>query len=220
MTERRHGYTQMCCHCRMMDKMPAEREASKRNREREVARRRHRYPWRKHKGYETRRTRRDNGRHGLTHKSHERARRRKSIRSDGHERPERYQVMETQGSVKRSLSAGPQACCYRMAAIKLKTILSVISVNQSGGVYTAGSLYTNTPSQRLSAYPRRDLHTPCTAPGCSTGHLLKAARGNTMFLVGTPPKKTHPKKHNGIKKEQKRRRSRRICNTVQDCCSS
>lgn len=203
MTERRHGYTEMCCHCRMTDKMPGEREASKRNREREVARRRHRDPWRKHKGYETWRTRRDSGRHGPTHKSHERARWRKSIRSDGHERPERYQVMETQGSVKRSLGAGPQACCYRMAAIRLKTILSVISVNQSSGVYTASSLYTNTPSQRLSAYPRRDLHTPCTAPGCSTGHLLKTARGNTMFLVGTPPKKHIQKTISELKKNKR-----------------
>lgn len=203
MTERRHGYTQMRCHCRMMDQMPAEREASKRNRERKVARRRHRDPWRKHKGYETRRTRRDSGCHGLTHKSHERARRRKSIRSDGHKRPERHQVMETQGSVKRRLSAGPQACCCRMAAIRLKTILSVISVNQSGGVHTASSLYTNTPSQRLSAYPRRDLHTPCTAPGCSTGHLLKTARGNTMFLVGTKKHTSPPKNVSELKKNKR-----------------
>lgn len=35
----------------------------------------------------------------------------------------------------------------------------------------------------LSPYLRRDLHTPCTAPGCSMGHLLQTGRRNTLLSV-------------------------------------
>lgn len=59
------------------------------------------------------------------------------------------------------------------------TPLSVITLNQ--GLWAVGNIHwivcthmcTHTG---LSPYPRQDRHTPCTAPGCRTGHLLRTTR--------------------------------------------
>lgn len=56
------------------------------------------------------------------------------------------------------------------------TLLSVISLDQE--LWTVGYIYNISlhTSCCLSSYPRQDLHTPCTAPGCSMGHLLRTGR--------------------------------------------
>lgn len=49
-------------------------------------------------------------------------------------------------------------------------------------IYTKG-VNTHKQCAGLSPYLRQDLHTPCTAPGCSMGHLLGTGRRKPMSSV-------------------------------------
>ncbi len=108
--------------------------------------------------------------------------------SDRHERPERYQLMERQGSVKRR--AGLRFTIWEWLPSGWRNTIICYQLGSgalNSGIYTSNSVHTHTHTQHagLSPHPRQDLHTPCTAPGCSMGHLLRTGRGNTMFSVWT-----------------------------------
>lgn len=85
-----------------------------------------------------------------------------------------------------------------------RTLLSVISLDQRPwtiGHNTENSVYAYacaTYSTGLSPYPRQDLHTPCTAPGCSMGHLLRTGRRKHNVLT------LNKMKEQGKKREHKR----------------
>lgn len=114
----------------------------------------------------------------------------------------RHQVIDGQGGVKRSLGGRREARHHRTAAVRLKTILSVISVDQSSGLctHTHRQQFTcQTQSQWLSPYPRQGLRTPCTAPGCSMGHLLKRTRTkhNVLSLERIESRRKNTQKEQG-----------------------
>lgn len=54
----------------------------------------------------------------------------------------------------------------------------------SGALHSPIQNTEHTQHTELAPYPMRDLHTPCTAPGCSMGHLLQRyARKKTKKRV-------------------------------------
>lgn len=115
--------------------------------------------------------------------------------SNRHERTERYQLMERQGSVKRRASvAGLRftlwewllsgwrntIICYHLGSGALNSGTCTLK-SAHAHIHTRAYTYTSCKQHAgLSPYPRQDLHTPCTALGCSMGHFLRVGK-NTQY---------------------------------------
>lgn len=111
--------------------------------------------------------------------------------SNRHERTERYQLMERQGSVKRRASvAGLRftlwewllsgwrntIICYHLGSGVLNSGTCTLK-SAHAHIHTRAYTYTSCKQHAgLSPYPRQDLHTPCIAPGCSMGHFLRIGK--------------------------------------------
>lgn len=162
----------------------------------DAARRNPRDPYKKHKRYKPHQ---DRVRETVTargwHVRHERLQVSKKT-SNRHERTERYQLMERQGSVKgRASVAGSRFTLWEWLLSGWRNTIICYQLGSAAlnsGTYTLNTVHmhahTHTPCRQhagLSPYPRRDLHTPCTAPGCSMGHFLRTGKRNTMFTVWT-----------------------------------
>lgn len=91
---------------------------------------------------------------------------------------------------RRAFSTRPEFYSLRMATIRLKEHYYLLSAwirgSQQWDIHIEQSIRTHahahTQHAGLSSYPGQDPHTPCTAPGCSMGHLLRTEE-KKMFSV-------------------------------------